>query len=126
MSNGKDCERWITDKDGTQYFVFADGLLSNGYMTPFVVDNVQYSCMNMYLRSNPDVMTGMIAKFCQHELSKQCLLSTGERIIVYANKRDRVLGSGLNIDNINNGCFRHWRGQNKLGEHLMDIRDYVL
>ena len=62
------------------------------------------------------------AKFVQHpELRKQ-LLETGERLIGEANARDMYWGIGTSVESEKSKHPEKWRGQNKLGKLLMELR----
>ena len=66
--------------------------------------------------------TGVRAKFVQHpELQKQ-LLETGDRLIGEANARDMYWGIGTATTSEKSQYPDKWRGQNKLGKILMDLR----
>ena len=65
---------------------------------------------------------GLLQKFSQCQKAKEKLISTGTAKLVYATTRDRVLGSGLEIDDIKNGNTESWEGLNELGIMLMDVR----
>jgi len=67
--------------------------------------------------------TGVRAKFVQHpELRKQ-LLETGDRLIGEANARDLYWGIGTAVSSEKSKHPDKWRGQNKLGKLLMELRD---
>jgi ribA/ribD-fused uncharacterized protein len=66
--------------------------------------------------------TGVRAKFVQHpELRKQ-LLETGERMIGKADARNTYWGIGTSMESEKSNHPEKWRGQNKLGKLLMDMR----
>jgi predicted NAD-dependent protein-ADP-ribosyltransferase YbiA (DUF1768 family) len=125
----------ITDTNGQQYFVFQSALsaLSNSHLAPFILDGVEYNSVDQYLRktaraskpSKEDLMRGLRAKFEQNAGAREELLASGHRTIVYADEFNRYLGSGRDIDDINNGCSRRWRGSNVLGKCLMLIRNML-
>ena len=67
--------------------------------------------------------TGVRSKFIQHpELRKQ-LLETGDRLIGEANARDLYWGIGTAVTSEKSNHPDKWRGQNKLGKLLMELRD---
>ena len=65
---------------------------------------------------------GLMAKFSQNEAAYNKLFSTGTSTIIYATFYDRVLGSGLAIDDDRNYNSADWEGLNFLGQLLMDVR----
>ena len=67
--------------------------------------------------------TGVRAKFVQHpELRKQ-LLETGDRMIGEADARDLYWGIGTSVTSEKSKHPEKWRGQNKMGKLLMELRD---
>jgi ribA/ribD-fused uncharacterized protein len=70
-----------------------------------------------------DIMkTGIKSKFVQHpELRKQ-LLETDNRVIGEANARNTYWGIGTSMSSEKSKHPAKWRGQNKLGKILMDLR----
>lgn len=65
---------------------------------------------------------GVRAKFVQHpELRKQ-LLETGERMIGEADARNLYWGIGTAVTSEKSKNPEKWRGQNKMGKLLMDLR----
>lgn len=72
------------------------------------------------------VRRGNIAKFSQSEELKQFLLSTEDTILVEAAPRDTEWGIGLDKYSQDAKNPNLWRGKNKLGFVLMDVRDYLL
>lgn len=69
------------------------------------------------------VKNGNILKFAQHELLKEYLLTTGDRVIVEASPLDRIWGIGLGKNHENATNPEKWRGHNLLGFALMEVRD---
>ncbi len=68
------------------------------------------------------IATGMRAKFVQHpELRKQ-LVETGEKMIGEADPRDTYWGIGTGIESEKSKSPSKWRGQNKIGKILMELR----
>jgi ribA/ribD-fused uncharacterized protein len=66
--------------------------------------------------------TGVRAKFVQHpELRKQ-LLETGERQIGEADARNMYWGIGTSVSSEKSNHPEKWRGQNKMGKLLMELR----
>lgn len=68
------------------------------------------------------VVAGNRAKFSQHDVLKQFLLSTGDKIIVEASPLDSVWGIGLAEDDAAAQDPRKWKGLNLLGFALMQVR----
>lgn len=69
------------------------------------------------------MMTTLRLKFTQNEKLKQALLDTGNSIIVEASPYDKYWGVGLAAHNPMIKQVNKWRGQNKLGFLLMELRD---
>ena len=68
------------------------------------------------------VRIGVKAKFTQHpELRKQ-LQETGDKIIGEADPRDTYWGIGTGIESDKSKKPSKWRGQNKMGKLLMELR----
>ena len=61
---------------------------------------------------------GLQAKFHQNPGPRKYLLKTGERKLLYCDKEDPFLGTGLNIEEVH----RKYPGQNLLGKALMEAR----
>lgn len=68
------------------------------------------------------VLQGNLLKFSQNEDLLQYLQSTGERIIVEANKYDRIWGIGMFADDKDLLRTEKW-GQNLLGKAIMMVRN---
>lgn len=69
------------------------------------------------------VTTGCEMKFSQCQRCRDVLLRTGNKILAEAAPRDRIWGIGMGASNplrLNPG---EWRGQNRLGEVLMVVRE---
>ncbi|MCI8423602.1 MAG: NADAR family protein [Lawsonibacter sp.] len=69
------------------------------------------------------VLTGNFQKFLQNPELKDFLLRTGDKILVEASPRDRIWGIGMGASNENAANPAAWRGQNRLGFALMEVRD---
>jgi ribA/ribD-fused uncharacterized protein len=67
--------------------------------------------------------TGVRAKFVQHPELRKKLLETGDKLIGEANPRDTYWGIGTSMDLEKAKIPSKWRGQNKLGKTLMNLRD---
>lgn len=82
---------------------------------PYVWDN---NCQDIVKRAN-------LAKFSQNPKLKEFLLSTGDKIIVEASPNDTVWGIGLPADSPDAVNPSRWRGENRLGFVLMEVRDML-
>ena len=71
------------------------------------------------------VTTGNLHKFSQHEALRGFLLSTGNRVLVEASPVDRVWGIGLAGNDAHIGNPLKWKGENRLGYALMEVRDLL-
>ena len=65
-------------------------------------------------------------KFEQNERLKQALIATFPRILVEAAPRDRLWGIGMGSSNENANCRLTWKGKNKLGYLLTNIRNEIM
>jgi ribA/ribD-fused uncharacterized protein len=68
------------------------------------------------------VVSGNYHKFSQHEVLKDFLLKTSERVLVEASPVDPVWGIGLAADDDNAENPLLWKGENLLGFALMKVR----
>ena len=64
----------------------------------------------------------LYAKFDQNLALRRQLLETGDADIAYADHRNVEDGIGLAIADARAGTRTKWRGQNKLGEALKEVR----
>lgn len=71
------------------------------------------------------VKTANLAKFSQNEKLKEFLLSTGDKILVEASLYDTIWGIGLDADSPDACSPRRWKGENRLGFILMEVRDII-
>ena len=71
------------------------------------------------------VLRGNVMKFTQHPELKQLLLDTKDKTIVEASPTDVVWGIGLGLDSPYLLDESKWRGENLLGEILMEVRDVL-
>jgi len=62
------------------------------------------------------------AKFSQHPELRKELLDTGDKVIGEANPRDTYWGIGTAVESDKAKTPSKWRGQNKLGKMLMELR----
>ena len=68
------------------------------------------------------VLRGNIMKFTQNPELRQLLLNTKDKTIVEASPTDVVWGIGLGLDSPYLLDERKWRGENLLGNILMEVR----
>jgi hypothetical protein len=68
------------------------------------------------------VVKGNYAKFSQNDNLKKILLDTNNAILAEANPYDRLWGVGLAKENSDIHNPTKWRGQNLLGQALMEVR----
>jgi ribA/ribD-fused uncharacterized protein len=66
---------------------------------------------------------GVRAKFVQHPELRKELLETGDKIIGKADPRNTFWGIGTGMSSEKAKFPSKWRGQNKLGKLLMEIRE---
>lgn len=64
-----------------------------------------------------------LAKFSQNEKLYQLLTDTGDKKIVECSPYDSIWGNGLNITDTLNTPEKEWKGTNRLGKALMNVRD---
>jgi len=65
------------------------------------------------------------AKFTQNLNLKEKLLKTGDKIIVECSPYDEIWGNGLNITDTLTTFVKNWKGTNKLGKILMNVRENI-
>lgn len=87
------------------------------------ITNFSDEIWNIY--SSDIVTLGNYLKFSQNNELKMLLLNTGESIIVEGSPYDNIWGAGLRFDDNKIYDQSQWLGQNKLGECLMDVREYL-
>lgn len=68
------------------------------------------------------VVAGNLAKFSQHAELRAFLLRTGAKVLVEASPSDPIWGIGLGKDHPDAHTPERWRGQNRLGFALMEVR----
>lgn len=69
------------------------------------------------------VFRGNLAKFGQNPPLLNFLLSTGDKTLVEASPYDTIWGIGMTEAEAKDSYPHLWRGTNKLGFSLMDVRD---
>ena len=72
------------------------------------------------------VNKGNYLKFSQNKDIKKYLLSTHNKILVEASPYDKIWGVGMDINNENIKNPLKWKGENKLGFALMEVRKMLL
>jgi ribA/ribD-fused uncharacterized protein len=65
---------------------------------------------------------GKLAKFGQHPELSAFLVAIAPDVIVEASPRDTIWGIGLGAKNPAARAPRRWRGENRLGFALMEVR----
>ena len=68
------------------------------------------------------VVAANVAKFSQNSALGECLLQTGDRVLVEASPVDRIWGIGLAVDDPQAENPYSWQGLNLLGFALMEVR----
>jgi ribA/ribD-fused uncharacterized protein len=71
------------------------------------------------------VIEGNLLKFTQNDVLKKMLLDTRDLILVEASPYDRIWGIGLSANHPDSTIPSKWKGQNKLGEALMEVRKRI-
>ncbi len=73
-----------------------------------------------------DIVTiGSYLKFTQDTILRKKLMNTGNAVLAEGSPYDKIWGIGLRYDDTNIQYKNKWRGQNKLGNCLMFIRDLL-
>lgn len=67
----------------------------------------------------------LLAKYAQHEPSRQALLETGNRTLVEASKKDKKWGIGMLPDDERVLDASKWQGKNLLGKWLTQVREAI-
>ena len=68
------------------------------------------------------VVAGNVAKFSQNPPMLETLLATGDKTLVEASPFDRIWGIGLRADDARIYDPTQWRGENLLGQALVEVR----
>ena len=68
------------------------------------------------------VHKGVLQKFLQNPELAEKLLETGEQMIAECAVKDRIWGIGLSMGDEERFCVDKWKGQNLLGQILMQVR----
>lgn len=72
---------------------------------------------------------GLLAKFTQHPSLHNLLIETNDAELIESSPCDLYWGSGWNMENWRDGWTdnkKNWRGKNRMGECLMDVRKMIL
>ena len=81
---------------------------------------------SVWLKESDSVLDkGLTAKFSQNENLGYFLRNTKEDTLVEANPFDSVFGVGLSLHNPAIFSAESWKGENKLGQALMRVRQYL-
>ena len=67
--------------------------------------------------------TGLVAKFTQNEDLRSFLKQTGNKLIIEANPSDSYWGVGLGLGDTHVWDPKKWKGGNKLGSLLCELRE---
>ena len=79
---------------------------------------------NIWQQNKDRIMhEAVTAKFSQNDYLKTKLMSTNNKMLVECNPRDPYWGIGLELDDIKVWEQGQWKGVNKLGEMLGQIRE---
>lgn len=79
-----------------------------------------------HAKSEKIVGKGIKAKFMQNKHLKRDLINTFPRILVEASPRDRLWGIGMGEKNYKAQSRHTWRGKNRLGYLLTNIRNEIM
>jgi hypothetical protein len=66
-----------------------------------------------------------LVKYLQNENLKKILLETEPYILVEVNPRDKIWGIGMSETDEGIENPENWKGENLLGQVLMDVRYFV-
>ena len=72
------------------------------------------------------VYNGNLNKFGQNKKLKEYLLSTGKSTFVEASPYDKIWGVGKSVDEEDINIPHFWKGENRLGFILMEVRETLL
>lgn len=67
----------------------------------------------------------VLEKFRQNKYLRWLLLDTGDSEIAWCDENDTVLGTGISVYNPAKYDREKWKGQNRLGQCLMEIREIM-
>jgi predicted NAD-dependent protein-ADP-ribosyltransferase YbiA (DUF1768 family) len=137
----------------TQKFTFfweSDSPFSNWYPQSFDHEGHRYNCSEQYMmykkamlfkdidvaemimeqahpRKQKFIMVpALVSKFTQDTYSLNCMLDTGDSIIVEASPYDKVWGIGMTQNDPRATDPTQWDGQNLLGVVLMKAREIIV
>lgn len=69
------------------------------------------------------VYRGLMLKFTQNEELKKLLLDTKDEILAECAVHDHIWGIGLSMSDPNRFDLHKWKGENRLGFALMEVRE---
>lgn len=72
------------------------------------------------------VYNGNLHKFSQNKKLKEYLLSTGKSTFVEASPFDKICGIGMSEEEVGINIPHFWKGENRLGFILMEVRETLL
>lgn len=72
------------------------------------------------------IYNGNLHKFGQNKRLKEFLMFTGESTLVEASPYDKICGIGKSEDEKNVKTTHFWKGENRLGFILMEVRETFL
>ena len=72
------------------------------------------------------VIRGNLAKFSQNEELLEVLLATEDKVLVEASPYDKIWGIGMKQSEAEKEHPHIWKGTNKLGFALMEVRDMLI
>lgn len=75
--------------------------------------------------SVPIVGSILYEKFTQNPGLQRALLATGDSVIAEASPRDRIWGIGMGASNPLARDMGQWKGENRLGRLLMEVRERI-
>jgi len=76
-------------------------------------------------QSGEVVIRGNLAKFGQNEGLLQVLFATEDKVLVEASPYDKIWGIGMKQSEAEKAYPHIWKGTNKLGFALMEVRDML-
>jgi hypothetical protein len=74
---------------------------------------------------NKILQDGLYAKFTQNKALFEKLKSTGNKVLVEASPYDKIYGVGLGENDPKILDENNWRGENLLGNTLMNVRNII-
>uniref|UniRef100_A0A915B721 NADAR domain-containing protein n=1 Tax=Parascaris univalens TaxID=6257 RepID=A0A915B721_PARUN len=75
--------------------------------------------------NDEEMRRGLVAKFAQNDHLRRMLLLTGDSLIAECSGKERIWGNGLKFNDVRARDQKKWKGRNKLGLLLMDVREML-